>query len=662
MRDANPSKRVATDSEKRAVLDELAAPTLSLESLSELAAIRDGNVQRPNPIEQASAALLQQAYQPQSPFVAPSAQPAGLATTLAPPLQSMASNITLSLAQQLSAPQHHPQVQAQQQQQQQVSPLVQLAQLAQSPHITQTTQLSQISQLPQLSHVQVQQQLPQQQLQQQQQQQSQQLQQQQQQQQRQQQQQLSNSSLALEVPGLMPTILTDQSVQQMVRFPLSYVNRTQQVGQLAISTKKVFHFRPFTVWLELSAEYVMREHLSAAKINQAMMKVKCFKESDSEKEVKVCPQCNSRALIEIKDSDVQPVYEPNSRTFIFTYDKCRTNCSSSRDHLKSNIFLLLDSLPGCVLASPAFSIQAREKGKSKTASTCIPFLYSQFAAPQFLTVPVLPQMTIQQQQQQQPRDIAMNTPLQVQQFITPDTAPLQPPLGLKPLPTEPTMGFPPPPPPSRPAPVIVSDITSDAATAATTTVLPQVAAITQQEHKEPSIVVNTVAHAGELPQITVKTPPTVAATFKQNGVATTPMYESKPPGDYKVRIALLQHTLSPAEMKKLVDEFSVLLKAKYTGRIKEIEGETAATAATYEWPASCSDTEPLFDSELLKMRYAIYPGILIAICYAAKHQIHRDIGHILTAYITNKSGYENSQKVDLFKEGICKLVSVECCW
>eukprot|EP01107_Rhizomastix_libera_P008997 TRINITY_DN2471_c0_g1_i1.p1 TRINITY_DN2471_c0_g1~~TRINITY_DN2471_c0_g1_i1.p1 ORF type:complete len:408 (-),score=110.53 TRINITY_DN2471_c0_g1_i1:83-1306(-) len=203
--------------------------------------------------------------------------------------------------------------------------------------------------------------------------------------------------------------------QNVISHPISIIGgigNAVPVGQITLSTHKVFKFRTFTLWLELNSAYVRQHGLTEEDIINAGVNAKCFKESQPDQELLYCSHCcPSKKIIEIA-STTKAALGPRKNTNgteIYTFDACRTHCSSSRDHHKSHFLIVIDGLPNCgSITSMPFSVQAREKGAKKNkGDNSIPptTLSGTRSGPIAILQPAVPLSTAvalsQQQQQQQ---------------------------------------------------------------------------------------------------------------------------------------------------------------------------------------------------------------------------------------------------------------------
>ena len=148
--------------------------------------------------------------------------------------------------------------------------------------------------------------------------------------------------------------------------------RALPIAQLSVSTQKIFKFRTFSVFLELNSAYVRKQHLTSDDIMKAGISAKCCKEETPGVDIFSCPVCSSKKrIIELSVSNAQS-FGPRKTAYgteIYVFNSCKTNCSSSRDHHKSNICIVIDSLPGAgMIISPPLVLQAREKQQSLSKS------------------------------------------------------------------------------------------------------------------------------------------------------------------------------------------------------------------------------------------------------------------------------------------------------
>eukprot|EP00727_Mastigamoeba_balamuthi_P006415 m51a1_g2394 hypothetical protein (339) ;mRNA; f:738238-739778 len=123
---------------------------------------------------------------------------------------------------------------------------------------------------------------------------------------------------------------------------------------------------PQLVFLYLRADWRRQAGASETDVMNAVLNCRCCRETPEHPEVDTCPVCcpNKRVLTVALSSrsSLGPELIRNGEIEKYTFDSCRTHCSSSRDHLKSRLVLVMDSLRGLgpVVSSP-FVMQARGK-------------------------------------------------------------------------------------------------------------------------------------------------------------------------------------------------------------------------------------------------------------------------------------------------------------
>lgn len=136
---------------------------------------------------------------------------------------------------------------------------------------------------------------------------------------------------------------------------------------VTLSTPRVLKFRPFTLTLTMGRTVAQR--FSEYEVMRAGLNAKCRKEDDLSHNVTACFCSAGKRVIEIGVSSKAvfgPRPSPDGALVTYTFDTCRSNCSSSRDHHKSRLMVVVDDLPSTrpVFSAP-FVVQAREKQKRK---------------------------------------------------------------------------------------------------------------------------------------------------------------------------------------------------------------------------------------------------------------------------------------------------------
>ena len=135
--------------------------------------------------------------------------------------------------------------------------------------------------------------------------------------------------------------------------------------EIRLSTAKVFRYRPFSIILTMSSTWRESKGLSYEQVFRAVNALKCKKEGENE-EFATCVQCSGKNIIEIGSSNGTN-YEPtvsDDKTEMYIFDHCKTNCSSSRNHHKKKLQIVITLGDEKIITVP-FSIQAREKKTTK---------------------------------------------------------------------------------------------------------------------------------------------------------------------------------------------------------------------------------------------------------------------------------------------------------
>ncbi|ELP90309.1 hypothetical protein EIN_505150 [Entamoeba invadens IP1] len=139
---------------------------------------------------------------------------------------------------------------------------------------------------------------------------------------------------------------------------------------LKISSQTIFRHVPFTVEFSASPLWLSKNSIRPEDILYAGLRTKVLKVRTTD-EVKECPSCSKgRKVIEIGVSSNQKFLEGkmiNGRQ-IFTFDRCRSNCSSSRNHHKDQLYLSIEFSQNVSVSSQPFIIRSRvllPKGKDE---------------------------------------------------------------------------------------------------------------------------------------------------------------------------------------------------------------------------------------------------------------------------------------------------------
>ncbi|ELP91902.1 hypothetical protein EIN_398320 [Entamoeba invadens IP1] len=135
---------------------------------------------------------------------------------------------------------------------------------------------------------------------------------------------------------------------------------------LSLSTQTVFRHRNFTTTIVMSTSWREFHRLTAQTIIKACFSMTCVRETDKQV-IPSCSVCNpERALVEIDHFDELQIGPStiNDGMEKYTFNCCKSFCSSSRNHQHSRICLCLD-LPGGPFYSTPFVLQARDKKDSQ---------------------------------------------------------------------------------------------------------------------------------------------------------------------------------------------------------------------------------------------------------------------------------------------------------
>ncbi|EDR28878.1 hypothetical protein EDI_301280, partial [Entamoeba dispar SAW760] len=116
--------------------------------------------------------------------------------------------------------------------------------------------------------------------------------------------------------------------------------------QIALSSQTIYRFRSFTLTLTVSEDWRIINHLRPEDVIKAVMSATCHKESIIEShlndEVKSCRICQSdRRIIEIDHCDQNQIGPVTTQDGLekYTFNKCKSYCSSSRSHHHSRLCL-----------------------------------------------------------------------------------------------------------------------------------------------------------------------------------------------------------------------------------------------------------------------------------------------------------------------------------
>ncbi|ELP86861.1 hypothetical protein EIN_044090 [Entamoeba invadens IP1] len=143
--------------------------------------------------------------------------------------------------------------------------------------------------------------------------------------------------------------------------------------QISLSTQTIFRYRNFTMTLTMSEDWRRSHGILPEDVIKCALAATCHKESVIEThqsdEVKLCKVCQSeRRIIEIDHSDQSQIGPVTTADGLekYTFNKCKSFCSSSRNHHHSRLCIVISGLPDGPFYSAPFVLQAREKRTTKT--------------------------------------------------------------------------------------------------------------------------------------------------------------------------------------------------------------------------------------------------------------------------------------------------------
>lgn len=141
----------------------------------------------------------------------------------------------------------------------------------------------------------------------------------------------------------------------------------KQICSISIPST-LFKFQTFTLRVFIDKNYVVQHNLTDDDIVTSVVHAKLCRKLDPNSVVTCCRFCCPlKPVIEIRASSqsaIGPFSSKEGNLLEYVFDKCKTNCSSSRDHLHSELFFVIDSLPEIRVASLPFIIRARKKAST----------------------------------------------------------------------------------------------------------------------------------------------------------------------------------------------------------------------------------------------------------------------------------------------------------
>ena len=131
--------------------------------------------------------------------------------------------------------------------------------------------------------------------------------------------------------------------------------------ELRLPSTVIYRHVSFTIEFIVSTQWLQKNRIRPEDILNAGLQMKLLKYRTGE-EVKECTSCSKgRKVIEISVTNNQKFLEGKTVNDkrIFTFDKCRSTCSSSRNHLKDQLTLSITLSPDITIKTQPFSIRSR---------------------------------------------------------------------------------------------------------------------------------------------------------------------------------------------------------------------------------------------------------------------------------------------------------------
>eukprot|EP01107_Rhizomastix_libera_P006871 TRINITY_DN21081_c0_g1_i1.p1 TRINITY_DN21081_c0_g1~~TRINITY_DN21081_c0_g1_i1.p1 ORF type:complete len:577 (+),score=130.22 TRINITY_DN21081_c0_g1_i1:40-1731(+) len=154
---------------------------------------------------------------------------------------------------------------------------------------------------------------------------------------------------------------------------------------LTLDNDVIYKNTPFKITFCCPVGWMQQHSISDQTLADAISDVMVRRESEPTKDILFCKHCNhTKKVIEVKaltpKRSSRGSFQPNIPKAIrlndeferYTFEDCRSNCSSSRVHHEGNLFLVI-KLPGFskTIRSPEFSIMLRSPKDKKEEETTI---------------------------------------------------------------------------------------------------------------------------------------------------------------------------------------------------------------------------------------------------------------------------------------------------
>jgi len=151
--------------------------------------------------------------------------------------------------------------------------------------------------------------------------------------------------------------------------PLQVSPRSAEMGpsdvpmssfKLVVGAQKLCKFRRYNVTLTIPKTWRIERGLTEAKVMNCLLEAKCCRAGTTV--VAGCPRCKCQPVVSLVGTSKWPQASSVSEGNENYTCSIRTRCSSSRDHLKSSLTLVIDGLPlsECIVSN-SFVLLARDK-------------------------------------------------------------------------------------------------------------------------------------------------------------------------------------------------------------------------------------------------------------------------------------------------------------
>lgn len=147
----------------------------------------------------------------------------------------------------------------------------------------------------------------------------------------------------------------------IVASPARVLAAEPRAFRLALSAQKLCKFRKYQVVLTVARAWRVQAQLTEAAVYSALLAAKCCRSGTT---VPVgCARCKCQPVVVLTPAAQRPAHNPATDEEAYTCT-VQSKCSSSRDHLKSALVLVVNTLPAMgEVVSDTFVLLARDKGR-----------------------------------------------------------------------------------------------------------------------------------------------------------------------------------------------------------------------------------------------------------------------------------------------------------